>query len=137
MGKSTKMGPGGNMGTNNNSTSMFNMYTSGSGVGASSIASHRAKNRLAGVYTSAPACGVINIASIATNTGGNTYTLNGNYTITACQILNIPVGTTLNVSAGQTLTNNGIINNSGYILIITITNIVIFMILKIRLHSMA
>jgi hypothetical protein len=47
MGKSTKMGPGGNMGTNNNSTNIFNMYTSGSGVGASSIANHRAKNRLA------------------------------------------------------------------------------------------
>jgi len=61
-------------------------------------------------------CGVINIASIAIeDPSGNIYILNDNYTITACQILNIPVGTTLIVSAGQTLTNNGIINNSGYI----------------------
>jgi len=71
-----------------------------------------------GCYTPTPTptpnpCGVINIGSIATNDGGNTYTLNGNYTITACQILNIPVGTTLQISGGKTLTNKGIIDVSG------------------------
>jgi hypothetical protein len=67
-------------------------------------------------YTPTPTpCGVIDIGSIATNDGENTYTLNGNYTIAECQILNIPIGITLNVSAGQTLTNVGIINNSGSI----------------------
>ena len=56
----------------------------------------------------------INIASIATYVEGN-YILNGNYTITECQILNIPGGTSLFIISGQTLTNSGTINISGTI----------------------
>jgi hypothetical protein len=49
--KSTKMGPGGNI-TCNNSTYMYNKYKPGTGgIGASSIANRRAKNRLASVCT--------------------------------------------------------------------------------------
>ena len=71
-----------------------------------------------GCYTPTPTpnpnpCGVINIGSIATYDGVQTYTLNGNYTISECQILNIPVGTTLQISGGKTLTNKGIIDVSG------------------------
>jgi len=57
----------------------------------------------------------IDIGSIATYDGESTYILNGNQTITACQILNIPVGTILGIIEGQTLTNSGTINNSGSI----------------------
>ena len=47
--RSTKMGPGGNI-TCNSSTYLYNKYKPGSGgVGASSIANRRAKNRLATV----------------------------------------------------------------------------------------
>jgi hypothetical protein len=47
--RSTKMSPGGNI-TCNNSTYLYNKYTPGQGgVGASSIANRRAKNRLASV----------------------------------------------------------------------------------------
>jgi hypothetical protein len=47
--KSTKMGPGGNT-TCNNSTYLYNKYKPGTGgVGASTIANRRAKNRLATV----------------------------------------------------------------------------------------
>ena len=47
--RSTKMGPGGNV-TCNSSTYLYNKYKPGSGgVGASSIANRRAKNRLATV----------------------------------------------------------------------------------------
>jgi hypothetical protein len=47
--RSTKMGPGGNI-TCNSSTYLYNKFTPGSGgVGASSIANRRAKNRLASV----------------------------------------------------------------------------------------
>jgi hypothetical protein len=47
--RSTKMGPGGNI-TCNSSTDIFNKYKPGnSGVGASTIANRRAKNRLAAV----------------------------------------------------------------------------------------
>ncbi len=54
-------------------------------------------------YTPTPTpCGVINIGSIATNDGEGTYTLNGNYTITECQILNIPINTTLLITGGKT-----------------------------------
>jgi len=59
-------------------------------------------------------CGVIDITDIATYDVVNSrYELNGNYTITACQILSIAVGITLQINGGQTLTNNGTINNSG------------------------
>ena len=118
MSKSTKMGPGGNMTTNNNSAGMFNTYISGSGVGASSIANRRAKSTRTGVYTPASCSVVIGISTIAT-LGGGVYTLNGNQTITACQTLNIPVGTTLRIDVGQTLTNrgrivvNGTLDNDG------------------------
>ena len=47
--RSTKMSPGGNI-TCNSSTYLYNKYTPGQGgVGASSIANRRAKNRLASV----------------------------------------------------------------------------------------
>jgi len=47
--RSTKMGPGGNI-TCNSSTYIYNKWKPGSGgVGASSIANRRAKNRLASV----------------------------------------------------------------------------------------
>jgi len=63
-----------------------------------------------------PVCGVIDITDIATYDSGNSwYVLNGNYTITACQILNIAVGITLRINAGQTLTNNGTINNASFL----------------------
>jgi len=63
-----------------------------------------------------PICGVIDITDIATYDSGNSwYVLNGDYTITACQILNIAVGITLRINAGQTLTNNGTINNASYL----------------------
>jgi hypothetical protein len=49
--KSTLFGPGGNI-TCNQSTDLYNKYTPGSnGVGASSIANRRAKNRMASVCT--------------------------------------------------------------------------------------
>ena len=49
--RSTKMAPGGNI-TCNSSTYIYNKYKPGSGgVGASSIANRRAKNRLATVCT--------------------------------------------------------------------------------------
>ena len=49
--RSTKMGPGGNV-TCNNSTYLYNKYKPGTGgVGASSTANRRAKNRLATVCT--------------------------------------------------------------------------------------
>ena len=78
-----------------------------------------------GYYTPTPTptpnpnpCGVINIANIATyDSENNWYTLNGNYTITACQILNIPVGTTLRIIGVKTLTNSGTINNIGSLLL--------------------
>ena len=115
MSKSTKMGPGGNMTTNNNSAGMFNTYISGSGVGASSIANRRAKSTRTGVYTPV----VIHISSIAT-LGGGVYTLNGNQTITEHQTLIIPDdGIALHISSGQTLTNrgrivvNGTLDNDG------------------------
>jgi hypothetical protein len=61
-------------------------------------------------------CGIINVTDIATYDAGNSwYALNDNYTITACQILNIAVGITLRINAGQTLTNNGTINNASYL----------------------
>ena len=82
----------------------------------SGLANHRRAYGCGRCYTPTPTpCGVINIASIATNDGENTYTLNGNYTITECQILNIPIGTALLITGGKTLTNSGTINNNGYI----------------------
>ena len=66
-------------------------------------------------YTPNPCPVAINITSIATYNGEGTYTLISNYTITECQILNIPVGTILGIIEGQTLTNSGTINNSGTI----------------------
>jgi hypothetical protein len=63
-----------------------------------------------------PVCGVINVTDIATYDAGNSwYALNNNYTITACQILNIAVSITLRINVGQTLTNNGTINNASYL----------------------
>ena len=54
--RSTKFSPGGNI-TCNNATYLYNKYTPGSGgVGASSTANRRAKNRLATVCT-ANKCG--------------------------------------------------------------------------------
>jgi hypothetical protein len=54
--RSTKMGPGGNI-TCNSSTDIYNKYKPGSGgVGASSIANRRAKNRLATVCGSSNKC---------------------------------------------------------------------------------
>ena len=70
--KSTKMGPGGNI-TCNGSTNLFNKYKPGSGgVGASSIANRRAKNRLATV------CGTTNKCFPCYNSLGqyNSYTGN-------------------------------------------------------------
>jgi len=114
------MGPGGNTTTNSNNYN-FNRYKEG-GIGASTIANRNVKNRLAsfcktGCAVVTPPCipVAIDIASIATDAGESTYTLNGNYTITECQILNIPLGTTLQINAGQTLTNMGTINNTGTI----------------------
>ena len=46
MSLSTKMGPGGNT-TSNTSPYSYNKYKPGTGVGASSIAIRRAKNRVA------------------------------------------------------------------------------------------
>jgi hypothetical protein len=57
----------------------------------------------------------IDLAGIATDSGESTYTLTGNVTITECQILTIPVGTSLSIGSGSSLTNRGIINNNGYI----------------------
>ena len=83
MGKSTKMGPGGNMGTNNNNTNIFNIYKSGSGVGASSIATHRAKSRLASfvlVITSTTATILVYNTTQGSSVvwGGVTFTLDTN-----------------------------------------------------------
>ena len=61
---------------------------------------------------------MIDISSIAT-LGGGVYTLNSNYTINEHQTLIIPVGITLYISSGQTLTNrgrivvNGTLDNDG------------------------
>lgn len=55
--RSTKMSPGGNI-TCNNSTYLYNKYKPGQGgVGASSIANRRAKNRLASVCGENIKCG--------------------------------------------------------------------------------
>ena len=54
--RSTKMGPGGNI-TCNSATDLYNKYKpGGGGVGASSIANRRAKNRLASVCGSTNKC---------------------------------------------------------------------------------
>ena len=54
--RSTKMGAGGNI-TCNNTTYLYNKYKPGQGgVGASSIANRRAKNRLATVCTGTNKC---------------------------------------------------------------------------------
>jgi hypothetical protein len=57
----------------------------------------------------------IDLAVIATDSGESTYTLTGNVTITECQILTIPYGTSLSIGSGSSLTNRGTINNNGYI----------------------
>jgi hypothetical protein len=55
--RSTKMGPGGNI-TCNKSTDLYNKYKPGTGgVGASSTATRRAKNRLATVCVENGKCG--------------------------------------------------------------------------------
>jgi hypothetical protein len=119
------MGPGGNITTNSKTNFSFNRYKEG-GIGASTIANRNAKNRLASFCKTGcsnlvtpipptPPCGVIDISSIATDTGESTYILNDDYTITECQILNIPNGTTLQINEGQTLTNMGTIENNGTI----------------------
>jgi hypothetical protein len=122
MGKSTKMGPGGNMITNNNNTNIFNMYQSGSGVGASNIVNHRIKNRLAGVYVyrQCDTITTINLSDI---------NLDNNVSISLCQSLTIQFGDTLVIPATKvfnnygtiiingSITNNGVINNYGTITI--------------------
>jgi hypothetical protein len=60
--------------------------------------------------------GVINITNFTTfNSQTNEYELNSNYTITASQTLNIPLGTIFRIIGGKTLTNSGTLNNAGYI----------------------
>lgn len=54
--RSTKMTPGGNI-TCNQPTTLWNKYTPGAGVGASSVASRRAKMRLATSCTNGQLCG--------------------------------------------------------------------------------
>ena len=120
MGKSTKMGPGGNMVTNNNSTNIFNMYTSGSGVGASGIASHRAKSRFASfvlVITITTTTILVYNANQGSSFvwGGVTFTRNtslSNYSYTATTT-SIPASTVsgytylIGVTIGNTVTNIG------------------------------
>jgi len=139
--RSTKMGPGGNI-TCNSATDLYNKYKpGGGGVGASSIANRRAKNRLATVcsgqkcfpcymtlgqysnYThnpngyvpclAPPPCSSVTLADIATFDGIN-WLLNGDTTILACQTLEIPAGQELQTNH-FTLTNNGTINVRGTI----------------------
>ena len=120
MGKSTKMGPGGNMVTNNNSTNIFNMYTSGSGVGASGIASHRAKSRFASfvlVITITTTTILVYNANQGSSFvwGGVTFTRNtslSNYSYTATTT-SIPASTVsgytylIGVTIGNTVTSIG------------------------------
>jgi hypothetical protein len=54
--RSTKMTPGGNI-TCNQTTDIWNKYTPGAGVGASSVASRRAKLRLATACSRSQTCG--------------------------------------------------------------------------------
>jgi hypothetical protein len=129
----------------NQPTDIYNKYVSGSGVsGAVSSTNYAIRRKMirnaskcsqnncslnyyylgyplgGRYYTSTPTPTpcipvAIDIGSIATNDGEGTYTLNGNYTITECQILNIAVDTTLLITGGKTLTNNGTINNNSQI----------------------
>ena len=114
------MGPGGNMVTNNNSTNIFNMYTSGSGVGASGIASHRAKSRFASfvlVITITTTTILVYNANQGSSFvwGGVTFTRNtslSNYSYTATTT-SIPASTVsgytylIGVTIGNTVTNIG------------------------------
>lgn len=50
---------------------------------------------------------IIDITTIATLTGANTYTLTNNYTIQVGAVLTIALGITFIVPAGKVLTNNG------------------------------
>jgi len=60
-------------------------------------------------------CGVIDISTIAINTGGNNWSVVGNKTIELCQILNIDIGVILIINPGITLTVEGTLNNKGTI----------------------
>jgi len=57
----------------------------------------------------------IDISTIATNTGGNNWSIVENKTIEKCQILTIRDDITLTVGVGFILTVNGTINNNGII----------------------
>ena len=90
--RSTKMGPGGNI-TCNSSTDLYNKYKpGGGGVGASSTANRRAKNRLASV------CGSSNKCFPCYNTLGqySNYTHNPNGFV--------PCPGTINISSGSSPT---------------------------------
>jgi uncharacterized repeat protein (TIGR02543 family) len=90
--RSTKMGPGGNI-TCNSSTDLYNKYKpGGGGVGASSTANRRAKNRLASV------CGSNNKCFPCYNTLGqySNYTHNPNGFV--------PCPGTINISSGSSPT---------------------------------
>jgi hypothetical protein len=67
---------------------------------------------------------LINLTDIATyDPEYMWYVLNGDYTITDSRQLNIPYGVTFRIELGQTLTNNGTINNAGTTLNVgTLTN---------------
>ena len=61
-----------------------------------------------------PICGtIIDISTIATNTGGNNWSIVENKTIEKCQILTITNNIVLTLNAGVILTVLGIINNGG------------------------
>jgi hypothetical protein len=135
--RSTKFNPGGNL-VCNSPTYLYNKYKPGAGgIGASSTANRRAKNRLATVcsgqkcfpcyttlgqysnYTHNPngfipcpnipiICPPISLADIATFKRG-VWELNYNAYIVRCQTLFIPISAQLIIPSGLKLTNNGII----------------------------
>ena len=85
MSRCTKMGPGGNI-TTNNVNNIFNMYKSGAEVGASSISARRAKSRLASICNTGcqtictGCCSLVagNVIADMNTTGMSTITFTGN-----------------------------------------------------------
>ena len=75
------------------------------------------KTRNCAVPVPLPICGtIIDISTIATNTGGNNWSIVENKTIELCQILNIDIGITLTLNTGVILTVLGLINNIGTVI---------------------
>ena len=93
MSRCTKMGPGGNI-TTNNVNNIFNMYKSGAEVGASSISARRAKSRLASIC----------------NTGCQTICTGG------CRLVGGNVLANMNTSGMSqiTFTDSGNVDDDGY-----------------------